>query len=459
VTQTDIALHETRRFAMAANYLRTNGFTTPLFSFAIAGILWQWFPAWLVFGWAAITSTAQFTLGFVAHFALRGCERPGRLNAWRARLLAAITVSGAAFACAVMLFYVPGERLNNILLIATAVGSLATLAAMTAPDRGLMIATTGPFAFVLCFVMAVHEPYPYNLLLSAVALLYCAETYVTAGKLSNMVGQMLDLQIGNGKLISSLALEKAEAEHARVRAESASRAKSNFLANMSHELRTPLNAILGFSEVIRDRTFGEAAAPRYSAYASDIHDSGRHLLALINDILDLSRIEAGKWELAEAVIEMPILTDSVVKLTAPLAEHRGIDILSQCDETHGLFADRKAVAQILINLVSNAVKFTAAGGQVCVTAKLQGGAWVLEVRDTGCGISPEDMPRVLERFGQARHDVASVAGKGVGLGLPITKGLVEMHGGSLTIESEMDVGTVVRVEFPQHRTIRQAAAA
>lgn len=459
LTGTEHDLHRMRRFAMAADYMRTNGFTTPFFSFAIAGILWQWYPAWQVFAWAALASACQISLGVVAHHSLKASADPAMWTLWRKRLCACSILAGCAFGGAIIVFYMPDERLNNVLLIAVGVGSLATLAAMTAPDRGVMIVATAPFAVILCSVMAVNEPYPYNVILTAMAALYCAETYGTAYKLSGMVGRMIGLQIGNDRLIESLAQEKRDADHARIRAENASKAKSNFLANMSHELRTPLNAILGFSEIIRDRSFGEQAMPRYSAYASDIHNSGVHLLNLINDILDLSRIEAGKWELQDERIAVPELFGAVLKLHAVQAAAQGVTLTSGNALDADLVADRKALSQILVNLVSNAVKFTPPGGRVTLRACREADAVCIDVTDTGAGISAEDMPRVLERFGQAQHDVAMAGQKGVGLGLPIVKGLVEAHGGSLSIESEPGKGTRVVVRLPASRMVPAAQAA
>jgi two-component system cell cycle sensor histidine kinase PleC len=452
LVDTEIELVRMRRFAMAADYMRMNGFTTPAFSFAIAAILWQWYPAWQVFGWAAFASIAQLTLGVTAHWSLSAAKTYAQTMRWRRRLMACSILAGVGFGIAVMAFYMPGERLNNILLIAMGVGSLATLAAMTSPDRGVMIASTAPFVLFLCTVMIVHEAYPYNLILSAMAILYCVETFVTANKLSAMVGRMIELQIGNGKLIASLAAEKTESDQARIRAERASRAKSNFLANMSHELRTPLNAILGFSEIIRDRTFGEAATARYTSYAADINKSGNHLLSLINDILDLSRIEAGKRELSDETLDLQSLLGDVVKLNAQQAAAHAVTLHVQCPAELLLVADRKAVLQALINLASNAIKFTPAGGGVTLRALRDGDAIALEVEDTGVGIAKDDLQRVLERFGQARHDIAATAEKGVGLGLPIVKGLMEAHGGQMTLDSHLGKGTRVRLQFPAWRS-------
>jgi signal transduction histidine kinase len=229
---------------------------------------------------------------------------------------------------------------------------------------------------------------------------------------------------------------------------------------MSHELRTPLNAILGFSEIIRDRVFGDAAAQKYSDYAADVHNSGKHLLSLINDILDLSRIEAGKFQMQDAPVDIGALFASVLTLNETQAAQRGVTLRQHRLADVQLMADEKAAAQILINLVANAIKFTPEGGAVTLTQSMAGdGGVVLEVRDTGIGINASDMPRILERFGQAQHDIAANADKGVGLGLPIAKGLAAAHGAALTIQSEPGKGTVVRIAFPQERTLQIAEAA
>lgn len=459
VNETEIKVLGMRRFAMAADYTRTNGVTTPLFSFAIAGVLWQWFPAWQVFTWAALASSFQLSMGLIAHLALKDQNDPNRADRWTRRLMSMAFVSGCVFSSVILLFYVPGERLNNMFLVAVAVACLATLAAMTAPHRGMMVASSAPFVAVICSVMLIHEAYPYNFILTGMAVLYCAETFVTSNKLSGMVGRMIGLQIGNDRLIASLAVEKDEADQARIRAERASRAKSNFLANMSHELRTPLNAILGFSEIIRDRVFGDQALPRYAAYANDIHGSGTHLLKLINDILDLSRIEAGKWELYEEPVALPGLLAEIERLHAAEARTRGVVLDWRCGPCPELLADRKALTQIMVNLASNAIKFTPKDGTVSLEAFQEGPEIVLRVTDTGSGIAEQDLPRIMERFGQARHDVAAVAQIGVGLGLPIVKGLAEAHGGSLVVESELGRGTKVTVRFPASRTLLGAQAA
>jgi signal transduction histidine kinase len=254
--------------------------------------------------------------------------------------------------------------------------------------------------------------------------------------------------------IRELETQQIALEESRAAAVSANVTKSRFLANMSHELRTPLNAILGFSEIIFGRLFGDSAE-RYADYAADIHSSGRRLLALIDDVLDLSKIEAGKLALFDARLELGAQIDAAMRLVAAKAAAKFIRLVRESDAPIHIVADERALQQILVNLLTNAVKFTGAQGEVRVRAHREAdGSTIVSVEDTGIGINPADMPHVLESFGQARHDIAATGERGTGLGLPIVKGLVEAHGGTLTIESEVDIGTKAIVSFPPERNGR-----
>ncbi len=241
---------------------------------------------------------------------------------------------------------------------------------------------------------------------------------------------------------------------ARDEARAADRAKSEFLAAMSHELRTPLNAIIGFSEIIKNETFGPVGSVKYREYGSDIHESGQHLLDLINDILDLSKIESGTDEVHEDKIEIPEIIRAVLKLVGHRAKQRGVKLgLELPDQVSALRADQRKLKQILVNLLSNAVKFTDAGGEVTLRAwcRMDSG-YVFQIVDTGVGIAPEDIPKALSRFGQVDGDL-NRRYEGTGLGLPLTKALVELHGGVLDLQSEIGVGTTVTVRFPAERIV------
>ncbi|HVM79379.1 MAG TPA: ATP-binding protein [Stellaceae bacterium] len=240
----------------------------------------------------------------------------------------------------------------------------------------------------------------------------------------------------------------------RRRAESASAAKSRFLANMSHELRTPLNAIIGFSEMMRTEALGPVGSPRYRAYADDINRSGMHLLGLINDLLDLSKIEAGKMELAEGLLELPRLVDDCLLLLRDVARRGKVELAAELPtDLPLLWGDERKLKQVLLNLLGNAVKFTPEGGRVAVRAESErGGGFAIAVSDTGIGIAREHLAIVLEPFGQVRHVEGERAQPhGTGLGLPLSKALVELHGGKLEIESAPGRGTTIRLRLPPER--------
>ena len=239
---------------------------------------------------------------------------------------------------------------------------------------------------------------------------------------------------------------------ARDDAEHANRAKSEFIANISHELRTPLNAIIGFSEIIKSETFGPVGSPHYQEYATDILDSGNHLLALVNDILDLSKIESGKDTLKEEYVDVREILMSIAMLVRDRALKGNVKLEFEVeDNAPALHADERKLKQIMSNLLTNAIKFTQPGGLVTtrVWSKPESG-YVIQITDTGIGIAAEDIPKALAQFGQV-DSALDRNYDGTGLGLPLTKALVELHGGSLDLKSEVGVGTTVTVRFPATR--------
>ncbi|HEX6092049.1 MAG TPA: ATP-binding protein [Dongiaceae bacterium] len=252
----------------------------------------------------------------------------------------------------------------------------------------------------------------------------------------------------------SLRRGKEQAERAAEKAEAANRAKSEFLANMSHELRTPLNAIIGFSDIMKGEMLGPLENATYKGYVGDINNSAGHLLEVINDILDLSKIEHGDIELNEEEVDVTKVVESCLTIIEERAKKGNLKLSYDPPESlPKLWGEARRVKQILINLLSNSVKFTPPGGEVSIQALVEtSGNLAITVFDTGIGIAAEDMEQIMTPFGQA-HTGLNRKYEGTGLGLPLSKMFVEMHGGALIVESDLDVGTAVCALFPASRVL------
>jgi signal transduction histidine kinase len=249
---------------------------------------------------------------------------------------------------------------------------------------------------------------------------------------------------------SALAIQNArlfhEIEDKSRQLEAASQHKSEFLANMSHELRTPLNAIIGFSEVLGERLFGELN-DKQEEYLKDIHASGQHLLSLINDILDLSKIEAGRMELELTDFDLPTAIDNALTLVRERAGRRGIALHQATDKDLGqIRGDERKIKQVLLNLLSNAIKFTPDGGRIEVRARAVDGSAEVSVSDTGVGIAPEDQEAIFEEFRQVGTAAKKV--EGTGLGLALSRKFIELHGGRVWVQSEVGAGSTFTFTIP-----------
>ena len=272
-------------------------------------------------------------------------------------------------------------------------------------------------------------------------------------------GDRLGSLVGHHRTEQALRAAKREAEEsaevarlAMLSAEAANSAKAAFLANMSHELRTPLNAIIGFSEIMMDDFAGCPEEERHHGYARNVHDSGQHLLELVKNILDVTRIETGQLDLQEEVVDLAACTRGALRMTGATAEEAGLTLRQSLPPSlPHIRCDPTKMRQILINLLSNAFKFTPQGGSVDIEAALAAdGDVVIRVSDTGIGIAEKDLATALSPFGQVDSGLSRKF-QGSGLGLPISKALAEMHGGSLTLDSELGIGTTVTVRLPARR--------
>ena len=391
--------------------------------------------------------TIGFSIGRYAAYRTYRAMPPGRRadTCWSDRFVRLMVAHGLCFGAAGLVMFLTDDVLTHLTVVMTVLGLGAGVAAIYAADLRVVTAfIAGAFIPVALSSLAQRD------LLHGVAALLLTmlggNLIVVARNVHHSLIHTLILRHDKEELAQALIAEKS-------RTELASRAKSDFLATMSHELRTPLNAIIGFSELMLGEAFGPMGTPRYVEYCADIHSSAAHLLSLINDILDSAKVEAGKYELHEAPTDLGPVIEASARLMRERAAQKGLRFSLALNPLPPILADERAIRQILLNLLSNAIKFTPAGGQVTLTTDFaESGAVLVEVSDNGIGIPPEDLPNVLNHFARASN--AHLSGEtGTGLGLPIVRGLVALHGGDLRIASTPGAGTVVTVELPASRVL------
>ncbi|WP_424032233.1 sensor histidine kinase [Methylocella sp.] len=432
-------------------------------SVVFAAIAMAWLTAYAVLVWFCLNLAALALTELIARRFSKAPVSVAEARRWRRDLIVAETVQGGVFAILVELVGQSGEP--------AALASAVVMALLVAAMNAAIIPCIPAAAFgamaplvltILTFLREASDAAMRTLasgILPLIALACGGQLYflLLARKPHKAALEALSFQDEKDELIAELEQSKANSDLARRRAKEANLAKSRFLATMSHELRTPLNAILGFSEVMKGELFGAHIVASYKEYSSDIHASGSHLLTLINEILDLSRIEAGRFELKEEAIALDHLVEDCRHLLTLRAKKRNLTIEEAVEPNlPRLWADERAVRQVILNLLSNAIKFTPPGGSIRIRIEwTTSGGQYFALRDTGPGIPEEEIPIVMSAFGRGALAQKN-AHEGSGLGLPIVKGLVELHGGTFTLKSKLGEGAEVIVIFPPGRVIEQS---
>jgi two-component system cell cycle sensor histidine kinase PleC len=389
----------------------------------------------------------------------RYSESDGEIESWFHCFVVLQSAVSAAWGLLAWLCWAPGSALNHMFIAAGAMAVVAALVVSRGSNMAMYVASLAPVSLMTAarFLLGGSTT---DIGIGMLAPFIALQLWRTGRPLVLRMEEDSRLRFKVEDLARELEETRDEALKKRFEAETANASKTAFLANMSHELRTPLNAILGFSEIIAQECFGPVGSDRYRDYAGDIHSSGAHLLSLINDLLDVAKIEAGRMDIAPHPLDGARIFDIALKLIGSKAREKGQALVIAVNESAPeLWADERAVKQILINLVSNAVKFTPKGGRIDVIAeRAANGDFQIQVRDNGPGIPRDKLDNIFSPFNQVDNRFDRQAG-GTGLGLALVRGLAELHGGRAWMESEFGKGCSVFVTLPVKRAVAAVAAA
>jgi len=437
---------------------RSTRFAAP-FMIAAGFVVAQSCADWISWDVRIAWSVAVATLALTLHVATRHLEKRSfdTIEEVRSR---ALWQTGFTFIflmawCSMGVFlWARGAVVDHMFIALVLAASLAGSVSLAAAHPATALAVIVSHAIFLIAPLA-FSTLPLDHALAVLSVAFVSMMSVQAVVLHGSHKKMFMLEHERASLVEGLRLAKQESDRDRARASAASRTKSQFLSNMNHELRTPMNAILGFSELIKHKAFG-TAIDKYAEYAEIIHQSGQNLLGLIDDMLDLAKIEGGKLSLRESEVDLGQLIFDIYHEYESRAGEAQLSLLKKVSPgLPRVFADDRALRQIVVNLMSNAVKFTPAGGCVTLFAQLEAdGRIAFGVDDTGMGIAEEDQSHVFERFGRGRHDVTTLD-KGTGLGLAIVKGFAEAHDGVVELASALGAGTRVTAYLPAERVRAQ----
>ena len=428
--------------------------TIPLLACVIALASMFWAPVEEALLWLIVLFLARAILvSFCSKFASLPASQAD-VDYWTKTLIYAEFLYGLGWAGIVIVGLDQPEASAHVFVFAALVVVLTIRLAFASTVMPLLYAGTVPMTAALVIRYALLEdPFYWAMAFMAIGL-HVYFVFLAKG-LNSTVMAMLEFRAEKGSLVAELEASKAISDEARRRAEAANIAKSRFLATMSHELRTPLNAILGFSEVMKDEVMGPMENPLYKEYAGNVFNSGHHLLHLINEILDLSRIEAGRHELREEAIKWREIAEDCHKLLMLRIEGKSLTLIEKYDPNPTtVWADERALRQICLNLLANAIKFTPKGGTIWLTVGTNSrGEQFMSVRDNGPGIPKDELDKVQQAFGQGSLAHQTAEG-GTGLGLSIVRGLIELHDGRFILKSELRRGTEARVVLPEKRSLQ-----
>ena len=441
-----------------AQYRLTGSVGTLVLVAGIAAAACLWLPAYLVASWSGLVLASGTLIVMLSRRYLSRNPETVQIRMWRRLFALAEGFHGCCWAVLLLLFAhvdAPGTKIfaTTSLLIVSALTVMLASSIPMAVYAGLAPVFLG----IMLFFWERRDIDSMTMATMAVA----AQLFFIflANRLYASSVATVSFRAEKDALIAELETANANSDEARRKAEEANLAKSRFLATMSHELRTPLNAILGFSEVMKNEIFGTHANAAYKEYSADIHGSGQHLLNLINEILDLSRIEAGKYELNEEALSLIAVVEECRHMLAMRSKAKGQAIRQYAEpDLPRVWADERAIRQVVLNILSNAIKFTPQGGEITIKIgwTAAGGQYVT-ITDTGPGIPENEIPIVMQSFGRGSLAIKT-AEQGSGLGLPIVKGLIDLHGGGFMLKSKPRAGTEVTVTLPAERVMETLAA-
>ncbi|MGE0240788.1 MAG: sensor histidine kinase [Parvibaculaceae bacterium] len=435
-------------------------YALPLFAGLFALVTLQWTPWPQSLAWFTAAAGCQFIQYHLGRQYLKTKPKKAQFHDWLGMLTASEFFIAACWSTPLFLLWDNATDLQHIYIVASLMAIIAVRIIISANFMPIIIAGTGLITLALALRCLGEQSYLYSGL--GTLVIGCQIFFVlVARKLQETARDMFIFKAQKEELFARLVVErdraeaaKAEAERERLRAEEASKAKSQFLATMSHELRTPLNAILGFSEIISREMFGRHEVSAYKTYANDIHNSGNYLLSLVNDILDLTRIEAGRRDMREEPLAIADSLEDVRNFVAFKLKEKSQDLTFDIPANlPKVMVDHRSVRQIWINLLSNAAKFSPAGGEITVRAsQREAGEIAVSFVDNGPGMPEEEIELAMQAFSRGSLAVKKAV-DGAGLGLPIVKGLITMHGGSFELRSKPGHGTEATVVFPFTRVL------